>query len=358
MNRRRIPAFVVVGLLSVAACSSGSKTSTTATTTTSTTLGDDHDRGAAPAVYPLTGLPVTDPATANRPALVVKIDNADGGRGNEARPQLGLNQADVVYEEMVEGSVTRLAAVFQSTDSDPVGPVRSARSTDVAVFSPLNKPLYAWSGANAGFAELIHQSPLVDVGYDAHSELYTRRNETGHVAPHNLYSSTPQLYSQTPPYAPPPPALFQYRADGEPVLPSATPVGSVNLVFGGGAGSAPIDYTWSAQAGGFLRNQKGTPDVDENGAQVTPQNVIVQFVTYHDTGYTRRQRCTCPRSRSRRRRDVLGPDQRHASIDGNWAKSAPDAVPVYTDKQGNPVKLTPGRTWVELVPIGGGTVTG
>ena len=47
-----------------------------------------------------------------------------------------------------------------------------------------------------------------------------------------------------------------------------------------------------------------------------------------------------------------------AIVDGNWSKSAPDAVPVYTDKGGNPAKLTPGRTWVELVPIGGGTITG
>jgi hypothetical protein len=356
MNRRRISAFVAAGLLSVAACSSGTKTSSTSTTTTSTTLGTTTS-AAPPAVYPLTGLPVTDPATASRPALVVKIDNADGGSGNSARPQLGLNQADVVYEEMVEGSVTRLAAVFQSTDSDPVGPVRSARSTDVAVFSPLNKPLFAWSGANAGFAQLIRQSPLVDVGYDAHSELYTRRNETGHVAPHNLYSSTPQLYSQTPPYAPPPNPLFQYRAQGDAVLPSATPVGSVNLVFGGGAGNAPVDYTWSADAGGFLRNQKGSPDVDETGAQVAPQNVIVQFVTYHDTGYTDVTGAPVPEA------DLVGAGTcwiltNGMMIDGNWAKTAPDATPVYTDKQGNPAKLTPGRTWVELVPIGGGTVTG
>ncbi len=357
MNRRRITAFVAAGLLFVAACSSGSKTSTSASTTTSTTLATTTTAAPAPAVYPLTGLPVTDSATANRPALVVKIDNADGGRGNEARPQLGLNQADVVYEEMVEGSVTRLAAVFQSTDADPIGPVRSARSTDVAVFSPLNKPLYAWSGANAGFAQLIRSSPLIDVGYDAHPDLYTRRNQTGHVAPHNLYSSTPQLYTQTPPYAPAPPALFPYRAAGEPVLPSAVPVGSVNLVFGGGAGSAPIDYTWSAQAGGFLRNQKGTPDFDESGAQVTPQNVIVQFVTYHDTGYTDVTGAPVPEA------DLVGNGSawiltNGMRVDGNWSKSAPDAVPVYTDQQGNPVKLTPGRTWVELVPIGGGTVTG
>jgi DUF3048 family protein len=356
MNRRRIPALVAIAMLLVAACSGKSKTAT-APSPTPPTSAATTTTAAPPTVYPLTGLPVTDAATATRPALVVKIDNADGGRGNTARPQLGLNQADVVYEEMVEGSVTRLAAVFQSTDADPVGPVRSARSTDVAVFSPLNKPLFAWSGANAGFAQLIRESPLVDVGYDAHSEVYNRRNETGHVAPHNLYSSTPQLYSLTPPYAPAPNPLFPYRAAGEAMLPSAAPVNSVNLAFGSGPGSAPVDYVWTPDAGGFARSQKGSPDIDENGAQIAPQNVVVQFVTYHDTGYT----------------DVVGTPVPEADMvgfgscwvlsngtitDGNWAKPAPDAIPVYTDHAGNPVKLTPGRTWVELVPIGGGTIIG
>jgi hypothetical protein len=357
MNRRRVVALLVLALLLTAACSGKSKKAAVTTTTTTSTTIATTTTAAPTAVYPLTGLPVTDPATQNRPALVVKIDNADGAGGNTARPQLGLNQADVVYEEMVEGSVTRLAAVFQSTDADPVGPIRSARSTDVAVFSPLNRPLFSWSGANAGFAQLIHQSPLVDAGYDAHSDLYTRRDKSGHVAPHNLYSSTPALYSISAPGAPPPNPLFVYRATGEPVLPSAKPVNSVDLAFGSGPGSAPVDYVWSAAAGGFARSQKGTPDVDENGAQITPQNVIVQFVTYHDTGYRDVTGAPVPEA------DLVGTGSswiltNGSIIDGAWSKSAPDAIPVYTDKAGNPVKLTPGRTWVELVPIGGGTVTG
>jgi hypothetical protein len=357
VNRRRSVALLALVLLPVAACSGKSRKAADTTTTTTSTTVATTTTGAPPPVYPLTGLPVTNPATAYRPALVVKIDNADGGRGNTARPQSGLNQADVVYEEMVEGSVTRLAAVFQSTDSDPVGPVRSARSTDVAVFSPLNRPLFSWSGANAGFAQLIHESPLVDAGYDAHSELYTRRNQTGHVSPHNLYSSTPALYSVTPPYAPPPSPLFSYRAAGEAVLPSAAPVNAVKLVFGNGAGSAPVDYVWSPGAGGYARSQKGTADVDETGAQVTPQNVIVQFVTYHDTGYRDVTGAPVPEA------DLVGAGTcwvltNGTLIDGNWTKAAADAIPVYTDKSGNPVQLTPGRTWVELVPIGGGTVTG
>lgn len=356
-NRRRLLALAAVVLLLAAACGGKKKQAATTTTTTTSTTVATTTTAPVPA-FPLTGLPATDPTNLARPALVVKIDNADGSNAaNQARPQAGLNQADVVYEEMVEGSVTRLAAVFQSTDADPVGPVRSARSTDVAVFSPLNRPLFAWSGANAVFTDLIHNSPLIDVGYDAHSEVYERRNDNDHVAPHNLYSSTAGLYSLTPAGAAPPSPLFPYRAAGDALAPSATPIGSVHLVFGGGAGSAPIDYTWDAGAAGFARDQKGSPHVDESGAQITPQNVIVQFVSYHDTGLVDVSGAPVPEA------DLVGTGTcwiltNGMMVDGNWAKSAPDAAPVYTDKAGTPVKLTPGRTWVELVPIGGGTITG
>ena len=74
---------------------------------------------------PLTGMPITDPALAARPALVVKIDNHP-----DARPQSGLNQADIVFELLVEG-ITRYALVFGSTLPTTVGPVRSARSSDI-----------------------------------------------------------------------------------------------------------------------------------------------------------------------------------------------------------------------------------
>ncbi len=114
---------------------------------------------------------------------------------------------------------------------------------------------------------------------------------------------------------------------------------------------------WTPGAGAFARTQKGSPHVDEHGVQIAPQNVVVQFVTYHDTGYTDVLGTPVPEA------DLVGSGTcwiltNGSIIDGNWAKSAPDAIPAYTDKAGNPVKLTPGRTWVELVPIGGGTVTG
>src|SRR5262249_32805746 len=92
---------------------------TTEAATTTTGAGEASTTTTVPAggpVMPLTGLPVADPAIAARPALVVKIDNH-----SQARPQSGLNAADVVFEENVE-NLTRFAAVFHSQDADPVGP--------------------------------------------------------------------------------------------------------------------------------------------------------------------------------------------------------------------------------------------
>jgi len=350
LSRRTLVALASVTLVVSSACSGGGKKeaassgATTTLATTTTTL---------PPVSPLTGLPAADAAVLARPALVVKIDNADGF-GSTARPQLGINQADIVYEEMVEGSVTRLAAIFHSQGSDPVGPVRSARTTDVAVFSPLNRPLFAWSGANGAFAEIIRTSPLIDVGYDTAPDLYNRRSETGHVAPHNLYSSTSELFAQAPPDAKPPSPLFTYRAAGVVPPPTAPAVASAHLVFGDGGGSAPADWVWDAASAKFLRNQRGTPDVDENDVQVAAANVVVMLVSYHDTGFVDVTGTPVPEA------DLVGSGEcwiltNGQLVAGTWSKPAPEAITTYTDAAGAPIGLTPGQTWVELTPIGGAT---
>src|SRR6202023_2878882 len=110
------------------------------------------------------------------------IDNAP-----RARPQIGLVQADVVVEEQVEGGVTRFAAIFQSQDVSRVGPVRSARSTDIALVANLDRPLFAYSGANARFLQLVHAAPLVDVGVDADPGIYAR--DFTRPSPYNLFSN-------------------------------------------------------------------------------------------------------------------------------------------------------------------------
>ena len=132
-------------------------TTTRAPTTTAkpTTTTERRRVEEEPARMPLTGaLLKFGQRPPNRPALVAKIDNVGA-----ARPQTGLNQADVVFEEIVEARLTRFAAVFHSQGANPVGPIRSGRTQDVDLLSGLNQPLFLWSGGNLGVtADGSHRS--------------------------------------------------------------------------------------------------------------------------------------------------------------------------------------------------------
>ncbi|MGN6692536.1 MAG: DUF3048 N-terminal domain-containing protein, partial [Aquihabitans sp.] len=156
-------------------------TTTAAPTTTSTT--------AVPTgpIAPLTGLPVQekDAPLLFRTALAVKIDNLDAP-GESAVPQTAIPRADVVFEEIVEGNITRLVGVFHSQQPGTVGPVRSARTTDVQLLPQLGHPLLAWSGGNDGVVAAVRSSPfIIDAGADASPGSYFR--DRSRRAPHNLY---------------------------------------------------------------------------------------------------------------------------------------------------------------------------
>jgi hypothetical protein len=291
-------------------------------------------------------MPVTDPAAAARPALVVKIDNADGSYSG--RPQQGINQADVIYEEMVEGSVTRFAAIFHSQQAaERVIPVRSARSTDIALMAPLRRPLFAWSGANEAFARLIRSAPLVDVGYDAQPGIY--RRERSRRAPVNLWTTTEELWARTPQGAQPPPAMFTYRVANQD--PGGSPASYARVNYGTGAGSAPVELRWDGGKRVWLRFQNGTPHVDEKGVQVGARNVIIQTTPYHDTGLVDVARNPVYEA------DLVGSGEAIVLTNGRairarWSKTAAEAVTAYVDEAGKPVLLTPGQTWV-LLPFAG-----
>ena len=133
-----IAAVAAVVALAASACGGGSgaatpKRTTTTTAATTTTV-------AVP-VAPLTGLADPSGASLTRPALSVKVENTDA-----ARPQAGIDQADVLYEEVVEGNITRFIAIFNSTVPDVIGPVRSVRQEDPDIVWPLGG-VFAYSGA-------------------------------------------------------------------------------------------------------------------------------------------------------------------------------------------------------------------
>ena len=193
--RRRVvgPAGVAAGLLLVAGAAAGcgaeastpQPTSSTAEATTSTAQ-ETTTTAPAPVVptWPLTGVPTDDAEGLLQPAIVVKVDNSP-----QARPHAGINQADIVYELQVEG-ITRFMEIFHSQTPDRIGPVRSARSSDINLLSNLSRPLLLWSGGNPGVTNEVLRAQenglLVDLvhGGAANAEFVPRREPPGRRRAH------------------------------------------------------------------------------------------------------------------------------------------------------------------------------
>jgi hypothetical protein len=316
-------------------------------TSSSTTEGDAPTTTAPRGpFYPLTGLPVDNQGMFERPLLIVKIDNAD----SKARPQAGLNQADVVYEEIVEGGVTRFASLFHSRDAEQVGPVRSARSTDILIGTMFGRPLFSFSGANQVFMDRIRASPLIDLSYDWHPQLYQRVPDR--EAPDDIFTPTQTLFGGDTGEATSPPQLFEWRR-GDELPESAVRVPGVDY-FTGGAG-VPTRFTWDRELQGWKRQQNGTDHVDTADEVIAPDNVIIQFVDYVDTGLTDVAGTPVPEAQLIGGGDALVFTRGHL-IRAQWSRPAEGDVTTYT-ADGDEVRLTPGRTWVALLSPGMAQVT-
>ena len=268
-----------------------------------------------------------------RPALAVKIDNV-----SVARPQEGINQADVVYEELVEAGLTRLIAVFQTTGARSVGPIRSARTSDPILLEGFDRPLFAYSGANRGTRGAVAASELTDVGYDAASSLYWR--STSRRAPHNLFSATDRLWGKYPERDEIPTAPFAFRTVLDELHPSAEPVAGVFVDFG----HAEIDYAWNGE--GWERTHNGDAHSDSDGVRVAPPNVVIQFTTYGTSSADSRS----PEA------ETVGSGEAWVFTDGHVVRGRwerPDqSRPAALVANGRPIRLTPGRTWVALARAG------
>ncbi len=323
-------------------------TTTTAPSTTTTAAVTTTTEPPTGPVAPLTGLRVGDPALVNRPPVAVKIDNLDAP-SETALPQSGLPKADLVFEEIVEGNITRLVAVFHSQNPGEVGPVRSARTTDVYLLPQLGRPLLAWSGGNQGVVRAVRESPfLVDLGHDAATSSY--RREGSRRAPHNLYVQVDELWGRAPGGLPSPPQLFQYRTTGQSNPPTAPQAQGVDITWGGGGASSPVSWRWDGDLRLYVRSQNGRPHLDADGSVITAKNVVVLATSYGQSAADSRS----PEALT------IGNDEVFAYtngrvVHGRWDRPALDRPATITDDQGQPILLSPGQTWIELPRPGGAT---
>lgn len=301
-------------------------------------LGVGPTATAPPPPCPLTGAQAPGGGVPKRPALAIKVENLP-----EARPQAGLDKADIVFEEPVEGGITRFIAVFQCKSSTRVGPVRSGRTTDPDVLRQLGHPLLAYAGGANKVVNAIDKSPLVDMSYTKFPGAFVR--DPNRPEPHNLYTSTNKLWAMgkkdSKTWRAPSP-LFTYGA-----LPArAQTASSLHIDF---SAYSDVYWRWSSKDSAWLRFHGTVPHTLEDGSRVQAKNVVVMQVKVTTSGIVDVAGNPSPDV------DVVGSGKAWVLRDGHvvvgtWKRAALSDVTSFTARSGKSIPLARGNTWVELVP--------
>jgi hypothetical protein len=314
--------------------------------------------GPEPADTPTTSTPSTPPAPASSappqpiapttspfsgreggvgtPVMVVKLDNTPS-----AQPHRGLTKADIVYVEPVEWGLTRLAAVFSTQMPDTVGPVRSARVSDIELFTPLGNIAFVYSGAQRRLQPKLAAADWTQVSQDVNSPGFHRERGTGRYAPYNLMADPEEILATS----------------------GATAVSQdIGFVFDeqppdGGRSATRVTARWPSMSVQFRWNaKKDLYDVWMNGRQARDtdkpgvqraSSVIVQYVKQVDSGYGDKFGGRTPLTIvSGSGKGVLLRDGVAQKI--TWEKPYSQSPTAYTDLDGNPVVLDPGQVWILL----------
>jgi hypothetical protein len=343
----RLAASVAVAGLIAAACGgddddSPETTETAETTTTTTTTSTPPEDGLGigdQETAPLTGESVDEDQPPASRALMVKIGNND----DRARPQAGLVEADIVFEELIEDRKTRFAAVFHTEIPHRIGPVRSGRSSDLDLMADLGQPYLAYSGGNptvlAQFRAGVSDGLFIDIGILDFEIPYTR-DET-RDAPDNLYFDFTEITPVS--AAAPPPGLFDYSSD---VWPDSDDLGDGIVVRYPTSFGRESVHIWDPDLEGWVRIQDGTvhtAEVDGVLVELAPTNVVVLETGYIDS----------PADAESPQAVTFGSGRAWVLVDGQifmgfWERAPGQPGFRLLDGLANSIGLRPGPTWVLL----------
>ena len=298
--------------------------------------GEDASTQAGPGRLPLTGEAVG--RVPDRGALVVKIDNSAS-----ARPQVGLDAADLVVEELVEGGMTRLAVFFHSRLPEVTGPVRSLRNSDIGIVAPTGGVLAASGGARV--ARRAVDAAGVDTVLPPNPAFY---RESGRRPPYNLMLRPASLGTALS-HADAPADYLPWGTTSSPSPPaSARTARTANVRF---SGVRAVTWTYDG-TGGWSR----TPDLAAAGHTFVPDTVLVLRVRTRDAGYRDPAGNPVPETVLEGSGEAL---LLHAgkAVQGRWHKKGAAGPLTLVDGAGAALRVPPGHTWIELVPERGSVST-
>jgi hypothetical protein len=277
--------------------------------------------------------------------FAIKVENSD-----DAYPLVGLDKADIVYEELVEGGITRFVALYQCHDATRIGPVRSARTTDPKILVQYSEhPLLAYSGAQLRVTKVLDKANIVSFTETSANDAYTRDDQR--VMPHNLFVNAKSLYriakKQEVDFSAPR-EVFPFSED------TPTPAKRTRTVAASFSSAHTAEWRWSH--GRWKRLLDGAPMELEDGHPVTADNLVIQEVEVSTSTILDPAGYPSPTV------DLTGTGRAWILRDGrriagHWTRKSLDDLTVFETRAGDPIDLAPGTTFVELIPKGTGEVS-
>jgi len=331
---------VIGGIVAGVVVATGGKTKVVAppkhSTTTSSTLPVlASDR------CPLTDLPAPGLKVPQRPALLVKIGNEPG----EARPQSGLNEADIVFDTPAEGFIMRYMAVYQCQSASAIGPTRSVRWVDYHIAREFVDPIIAFAGGiNPNIDAVAKDSAWLSGANLIGAQAGAAYRTTTRQEPDNLFTSTTALWKLFPKKTLPPPSVFAFTS----TLPAgAKPAADAALDFSEGT---DVIWKWQPTSHSWLHTYSGATDIDTlTNTPVTTTNIVVEICHYQLGPYIE-----STGGSGDVESQTLGSGPGYILRGGRyiavtWHRRDLLAPTSFTAANGQPVGLAPGRTWVEIM---------
>lgn len=291
---------------------------------------EDSVSNSYAAASPFTGLPITQKYY--KRAVAVSIENSPA-----ARPQSGLNKAEIVYEFMLEGGITRFLALFWPELPDKVGPIRSARPALIKTANAYDA-LFLHAGASPDGFALLSDENILHLDQIYQSKYFWRSSKKN--APHNLYSGYPSLESylnemKEKEY----PNQFNFLTAS--VVSDFKKAENISIKYWG---SYKVLYEYNSLENNYSRflNEKSNPHQVESGNTIKAKNIIVQYSSYSTKDDQGRQRIDLNSGGN------INLFRDGMVIDGSWENNGGRIR--YYNNDGERISINPGKTWIQVVP--------